>query len=166
MFESLIPENVQNKFIALIPSSAPIDWRMIGSNRLLEVYYAIEGLDKYYGSWIFGAGAGYTYEINYGTFSEELRNVHVSPISIFVKFGAIFLILFYSYLLYIVHKLRNKHKLMKNHIYTSLLIYMIIYLMFYQFTAYVFVGDLSFWLVFGLMNAKLYNFLSNKRLQV
>lgn len=67
--------------------------------------------------YIFGEGAGFTYEIdqsfNVGVSNRKAKdrgNVHFSPVSLFVSYGAIFMVVFYIFVLkrvYLGYKLRK-----------------------------------------------------------
>jgi hypothetical protein len=134
--------------------------RLEDDPRVREVIYAMKPLIENPVFLITGMGAGYTYEyfsVDDSLIQEDYHNVHFTPVTIFTRYGFIYTIVLYGYILSVIFinykKLKRKKLSFEN---TVLLFYLIGGLV-NSFTAYTIYLDYLFVIALGILTANIKN---------
>lgn len=128
-FEGLVP--LLSKIERLNPLSDRFN--LMKDARVVEIISSVKGLDNF-GEYLIGGGAGYTYEFEFSkTLDLDRHNTHFTPTSIMTKYGIVYMILIYYYILSTV-KIAMKYRKVNNIIY--LLGIYVFASMIYSFTAF------------------------------
>lgn len=146
----LLSQNVIDKIAALNVFADEVDYNRLGSNRFEEITFALEEFERGGYSYLFGAGSGFVYLARFIGGDETLSNLHFTPITLLVKFGILFAIAFYLFLIkYAVRAYKNNNTCETVKL---LQFYLIVYIFFYTLTNYGLISDYSFWVVFGIVS--------------
>lgn len=127
--------------------SSDTDMYQKSTGRTDEIEQAIEMIDFDNPSeMIFGLGLGTEYNIRFDKYDieKEKNNIHFSPLNIYIKYGVLFLVLFYFYL-FIVAFVGFKSYCI------PLSIYCFFYVFFYGMTNFGIVVDYPFWIVLAIV---------------
>ncbi|UCZ52948.1 hypothetical protein LGQ02_19545 [Bacillus shivajii] len=153
------PERIQPLLYKTMFVNPLSEYNRIESDaRVREVIYAMKPLIDNPVLLITGMGAGYTYEYfsSDGTLIREAhKNVHFTPIAIFTRYGPIYTLIIYGYILSIIiinyRRLQRKKLSIEN---TILLFYLIAGLI-NSFTAYTIYLDYLFIMALGILTANI-----------
>lgn len=130
-----------------------------GGSRVAEIYYSLDKLSQYeMAPYLFGAGHGFVYDGFYmGESFEKNHNVHVSPISLLTKYGAVFTALFYCFIFSALgraYKFFYSNKEVRSY---QLMFYFCFGSIVFSFTAYSLFVNLLFWFFLGILMRKIEN---------
>lgn len=114
-----------------------------GGGRLIEVFSVFN--DYTYANYLFGKGIGFEYlditdSLNY------IHNVHITPLGLVSKFGLLFTLGIYIFIIYILFKKKN------NNIITVFFKSIVIGMLIFSLTEYSFFVNLILWISLGYLS--------------
>jgi len=144
----LNPKLLKLKYLNIFADD--FDSYRFSTGRLDEVTSAYKSVKQFSLYYLFGAGAGFSYKYFLPQFNyyEVRNNLHISPLSLYFKYGIIFMVVFYTYFTAQIVKCIRTHKL--NWAGMSVGIYLLLFILFYSNTSFAFAVDYVFWILMGI----------------